>query len=437
MRHVPPAAGPLRGALRVPGDKSVSHRCALLAPLAEGDCTARAWLDAEDTGRSLAAVAALGALVERDGDAIRVARGAFPGPGDGADRPEIPVDCGNSGTTARLLLGLLAGRRVCAVLDGDASLRSRPMARVVEPLRRIGARLEYLGEAGRLPIRVTGAPLRGAEHVLPVASAQLKSALLLAGLCADGPTVVRGGGASRDHTERFLHLMGADLRGDAAADAWTLTPGAPLAAFDLDVPADPSSAAFPLAAAALVPGSAVTVRSVLLNPTRTGFLRVLARMGADLEVVNADASAEPAGDLVLRHAPLHGVEIGGEEIPTLIDELPVLAVLAARAAGRTVVRDAAELRVKESDRIAATVEGLRSLGIRAESRPDGFEILGSPERFPASVRPSIRTFGDHRIAMAFAVAALASRAGVDLDDDACVAVSYPGFFADCERLQSG
>jgi 3-phosphoshikimate 1-carboxyvinyltransferase len=154
-------------------------------------------------------------------------------------------------------------------------------------------------------------------------------------------------------------------------------------------------------------------------------------------VVNADASAEPAGDLVLRHAPLHGVEIGGEEIPTLIDELPVLAVLAARAAGRTVVRDAAELRVKESDRIAATVEGLRSLGIRAESRPDGFEILGSPERFPASVRPSIRTFGDHRIAMAFAVAALASRAGVDLDDDACVAVSYPGFFADCERLQSG
>lgn len=437
MRQVPPAAGPLRGALRVPGDKSVSHRCALLAPLAEGDCTARAWLDAEDTGRSLAAVEALGALVERDGDAIRIARGAFPVPGDGADRPEIPVDCGNSGTTARLLLGLLAGRRVRAVLDGDASLRSRPMARVVEPLRRIGARLEYLGEAGCLPIRVTGAPLRGDQHVLPVASAQLKSALLLAGLCADGPTVVRGGGASRDHTERFLHLMGADLQGDAAADAWTLTPGAPLAAFDLDVPADPSSAAFPLAAAALVPGSVVTVRNVLLNPTRTGFLRVLVRMGADLEVMNADASAEPAGDLVLRHAPLHGVEIGGEEIPTLIDELPVLAVLAARAAGRTVVRDAAELRVKESDRIAATVEGLRCLGIRAESRPDGFEILGSPERFPASVRPTIRTFGDHRIAMAFAVAALASRVGVELDDAACVAVSYPGFFADCDRLQSG
>jgi 3-phosphoshikimate 1-carboxyvinyltransferase len=437
MRHVPPAAGPLCGILRVPGDKSVSHRCALLAPLADGACVARDWLASADTLCSLAAVAALGAHVERADGTIRIAAGGFPGVGSGDHASAVTIDCGNSGTTARLLLGLLAGRRVRAVLDGDASLRSRPMARVVEPLRAAGADLEYLGEEGRLPVRIVGAPLRGLDHRLPVASAQIKSALLLAGLAAAGPTVVRGGGASRDHTERFLHLMGADLRGDRPADAWTLHPGARLTAFDLDVPADPSSAAFPLVAAALVPGSAVTVRNVLLNPTRTGFLRVLARMGADLQVANADDGAEPAGDLVLRHGPLRGVEIGGEEIPTLIDELPALAVLAARAEGRTVVRDAAELRVKECDRIAATVAGLRSLGIRAEARPDGFEIVGSPARFPASVRPLIRTFGDHRIAMAFAVAGLASGPGVDLDDDACVAVSYPEFFADCQRLQSG
>jgi len=427
----------LRGTVRVPGDKSVSHRAALFAPLAGGVSRVRGWLEAEDTGRSLAAVAALGAEVRREDGDLLIGAGGFPGAGVPAPgAPATDIDCGNSGTTARLLLGLLAGRRVRARLDGDASLRSRPMARVVDPLRTMGARIDYEGEEGRLPLRIEGAPLRGADHRLPVASAQLKSALLLAGLCAEGPTSVAGGGASRDHTEKMLAAMGADLAtGD---DLCTLDPGRRLELLDITVPGDPSSAAFLLAAAALVPDSALAVAGMMLNPTRTRFLDVMADMAADLDVRPDAASAvEPLGAVGARHGSLRACAVGGAGIPALIDELPLLAVLAARAEGTTRIRNARELRFKESDRIATTAAGLRALGVETVEHEDGLDVTGRPGGFPAEDVARIATHGDHRIAMAFAVAGLASPKGVELDDDACVAVSFPGFFDVLEDLQRG
>jgi len=436
MRLIPPARGPLRGRLRVPGDKSVTHRALLFAPLADGPCRVRRRLRSEDTDRSLAAVRALGAEVAGPDDDLTLAAGAFPPAGPApAGAPQVDLDCGNSGTTARLLLGLLAGRRVRARLDGDASLRSRPMARVVAPLRAMGARIRFLGEDGRLPLEITGAALRGASHRLTVPSAQVKSALLLAGLAAAGPTAVCGGGGSRDHTERLLRAMGARLEQDRDADLWRVEPGAPLRPYELDVPGDPSSAAFLLAAAALVPGSDVAVDGVLVNPSRCGFAAV---WPGELSRVDGDAAAaEPVGALTARHGVLRARDVGGAVVPALIDEVPVLAVLAARARGVTRFADCADLRHKESDRIAATAAGLRALGVRVDEHPDGLTVHGVPEGFPAPAPARIATRGDHRIAMAFAVAGLASRAGVILDDDACVAVSYPGFFADLERLQAG
>lgn len=436
-RLIEPAKGPLRGTVKVPGDKSVSHRAAFFAPLADGVCRVRGWLEAEDTGRSLTAVEGLGAAVRRAGDELLIGPGSFPAPGAVAPgSPRVDVDCGNSGTTARLLMGLLAGRRARVRLDGDASLRSRPMARVVDPLRAMGARIDYAGEAGRLPVLVEGAILRGIDYRLPVPSAQLKSALLLAGLCAVGETVVSGGGASRDHTEKMLAAMGADLAvGD---DRCVLRPGRRLGALDLPVPGDPSSAAFLVAAAALVPGSEVDIRDVMLNPTRTRFLDILADMSANLRVrPDISSVVEPVGGISAGHGALRACEIAGPGVPALIDELPLLAVLAARAAGTTRIRDARELRYKESDRIATTAAGLRALGADVVEHEDGLDIAGNPDGFPARGVAEVVTRGDHRIAMAFAVAGLASRGGVRLDDDACVAVSFPDFFGVVEDLQRG
>lgn len=447
-RPVLPAAGPLRGTATVPGDKSLSHRAALFAPLGDGPARVRGFLRAEDTLRSLAAVRALGADVRDDGcedgcengRELLIAPGTFPAPGPApAGAPRLEIDCGNSGTTARLLLGLLAGRRVRARLDGDASLRSRPMGRVVEPLRALGADIVYLGADGRLPLVVTGAALRGGEHAMGAPSAQVASALLLAALSSSAPVTVRGCRGARDHTPRLLAAMGADLGGWAPDDdAVTLRPGPPLRAVAHDIPADPSSAAFLLGAAALVPGSRVTVPGVLLNPTRCGFLAVLREMGADLAIeaaADAEDGAEPTGAVTVGAGTLRSVRIGGAgRVATLVDELPLLAVLAARARGVTTLRDAAELRVKESDRLAAVAAGLRGLGVAVTEHPDGLDITGEPGGFPAREAVPVDTHGDHRIAMAFAVAGLASRAGVVLDDDACVAVSFPGFFAACAAL---
>ncbi len=443
-RPVLPAAGPLRGTGIVPGDKSLSHRAALCAPLGDGPARVRGFLRAEDTLRSLAAVRALGADVRddgcEDGRELWIAPGTFPAPGAAPEGvPLLEIDCGNSGTTARLLLGLLAGRRVRARLDGDASLRSRPMGRVVEPLRALGAGIVYLGADGRLPLVVTGAALRGGDHAMGAPSAQVASALLLAALSSSAPVTVRGCRGARDHTPRLLAAMGADLGGwEPGDDAVTLRPGPPLRAVGHGIPADPSSAAFLLGAAALVPGSRVTVPGVLLNPTRCGFLAVLREMGADLAVepdAAAEAGAEPTGAVTVGAGNLRAVRIDGAgRVATLVDELPLLAVLAARARGTTSLRDAAELRVKESDRLAAVAAGLRGLGVAVVEHPDGLDIVGEPEGFPARGTVPVATHGDHRIAMAFAVAGLASRAGVVLDDDACVAVSFPGFFAACAAL---
>ncbi len=440
-RPVLPAAGPLRGTARVPGDKSLSHRAALFAPLGDGPARVRGFLRAQDTLRSLAAVRDLGADVRDDGRALTIGPGDFPATGRAtAGALRLEIDCGNSGTTARLLLGLLAGRRVRALLDGDASLRSRPMGRVVAPLRALGADVAYRGAEGRLPLLVTGAALRGGEHAMASPSAQVASALLLAALSSTAPVTVRGCRGARDHTPRLLAMMGADLGGWAPGDdAVTLRPGPPLRAIDHDIPSDPSSAAFLLGAAALVPGSRVSVPGVLLNPTRGGFLAVLREMGADLAIApeaGAEAGAEPTAAVTVGAGPLRAVRIeGAGRVATLVDELPLLAVLAARARGTTELRDAAELRVKESDRLAAVAAGLRELGVTVVEHPDGLDIAGEPAGFPARAAATIATHGDHRIAMAFAVAGLASRAGVVLDDDACVAVSFPDFFAACAALE--
>lgn len=495
MRRLEPAGGPMRGRLAVPGDKSISHRVALLGALAGAPCRARGWLDAQDTRRSLDAIVALGARAQvRDGT-LTVEAGGFPaawgapgtggaagGPGaagvpsgpsaPGAPSagapPEVTLDCGNSGTTARLLLGLLAGRRVTAVLDGDASLRARPMDRVAAPLEALGAGVTWLGEHGRLPLRLEGHRLTGGSVRLPVVSAQVKSALLLAGLAAGAPVTVTGCGATRDHTERLLRLMGAEPAAEALGDALCVEPlaGRALAPFDVEVPGDPSSAAFLLAAALLVPGSEVTVENALLNPTRSGFLRVIERMGAKVDVRFGGRAGgapratpwEPVGQVTVRHGPLRPFTIAPAEVPSLIDELPILAVVATQAAGVSTVAGAAELRVKESDRIAAIAAGLRAFGVEMEERPDGFAVRGLAGAGGSAARPgaagaaaapgsprlrapapgqALRAAGDHRVAMALAVAALAADGPAALDDDACVAISYPDFFAALAKLAPG
>lgn len=438
------ATGPLAGDLRVPGDKSVSHRVTLMPLLAGGPCRATGWLDSEDTRASLAAVRALGAKAELRGDVLEVDAAGAPSadlrtPGD-----PIVLDCGNSGTTARLLLGLLAGwlppDGAGVVLDGDASLRSRPMARVTEPLAAMGADIRWQGAPDRLPVLVRGAQLAGRDHVLPVASAQLKSALLLAGLRAGGRTTVRGGGGSRDHTERLLRNMGVAVPA-GPGDVLAVDGGAVLAPFDLPVPGDLSTAAFLLVAAALVPGSRVTVRGVGLGPGRTGILDVLDRAGLQVDVVPAGPATdadEPMGDVTVVAGDLRPFDVGAQEVPGLVDELPALAVLATACPGTTVIGGAHELRHKESDRIALMARGLADLGADVKEEPDGWIITGgSTLRGGDEGAPTLlATGGDHRVAMALALAALVAEGHSMLDDRDCVAVSFPDFFATIAELAS-
>ncbi len=407
---------PIRGRVRVPGDKSVSHRALLFGSIAQGVTRIRGLLESEDTRATARAVAQLGRRVWREQGDVFVQGGPW------RDADET-IDCGNSGTTARLVLGALAGRAT-ATLDGDASLRRRPMARVTRPLAAMGADVDA---APTLPLRVRRAALRGVDWRAEVASAQVKSALLLAGLHAEGPTVYHEPIATRDHTERMLTAMGATI--EAVDGRVTLWPG-PLRALDVTVPGDISSAAFWMVAASIVAGSDLVLENVGLNPTRTGVIDVLREMGADLEVHAYDGGAEPAGDVRVRAAPLRGVIVSGARIPRLIDEIPVLAVAAAFASGTTEVRDAAELRVKESDRVAATVAGLRALGCAADARPDGMIIEGGGALHAGEVASE----GDHRIAMAFAVAG--ARVGARIRDPDNIATSYPDFVATLERLRA-
>jgi 3-phosphoshikimate 1-carboxyvinyltransferase len=401
----------------VPGDKSISHRSILFGTLAEGETRVTGILDAEDVHSTRQACMALGAAIrEEGGEVIVTPPGTLQEPGD-------VIDCGNSGTSLRLLAGVLAGVPGLSVLTGDASLRRRPVRRVIDPLRRMGADLTARDGDRVPPLVIRGQPLRGARHDLAVASAQVKSAILLAGLRAEGETVVTEPERSRDHTERMLRGMGVPLRVDGLTVS--VTPSRPRGT-RVDVPGDISSAAFFLCAAAGLPGSEVTVRNMGTNPTRTGLLDVLRAMGADLTVAGErEVAGEPRGDVTVRGGPLRATEIRGEIIPRLIDELPVLMVLATQAAGRTVIRDARELRVKESDRLAAMGETLAAAGARVELFEDGCAIDG-PVRL-GSV--AVETRLDHRIAMSMAVAQLFAGAPVTLDDVACVATSFPSFFA--------
>ena len=408
---------PLRGTVRVPGDKSISHRALLFAALAEGTSVVRGLSGGDDVARTRTAVQALGAEV--DGERITGGRSRLHEPGD-------VVDVGNSGTSIRLLAGMCATVAGVTVLTGDASTRRRPMDRVAGPLREMGASLDGR-DGGRLPpLVVRGRALTGIDYRLPVPSAQVKAALLLAGLAAEGETVVREAVQTRAHTEEMLALAGADVEVEDGGLTTRVRPSA-LRPFELDVPGDPSQAAFWLVGAAVVPGSEVVVEHVYLGPARAAFLDVLARMGADVE-------RNGNGDVRVRHAgPLQPTEIGGAEIPGLIDEIPVLAVAAACAGGTTVIRDAAELRVKESDRIAAVAAQLGAMGVSVEPRPDGMVVHG-----PATLRGgTVRSGGDHRMAMALAIAGLVAEGETTIEGWDAVATSYPGFEDDLAALTCG
>lgn len=419
--HITPVAR-LQGTIAVPGDKSLSHRLAMLCALARGRSELSGYLDSEDCLHALDAMAALGAGIEREGTRVRIT-----GTGGRLRTPDVPLEMGNSGTLTRLLAGLVAGYPVEVRLQGDASLQSRPMRRILDPLVRMGADAVSLPGNGCAPLRIRGGSLTGIAYTLPVASAQIKSAILLAGLRARGTTRVVEPAPSRDHTERLLAALGLPVRRDGPAVEVDGSDGTPLdiPARDWPIPGDPSSAAFWLAAGAALPGSEVTVRQVGLNPTRCAFLDVLREMGASIEVsALREIAWEPQGDVTVRGAVLQGIEIGGARIANLIDELPVLAVVAAAARGTTRIRDAAELRVKESDRIATTAAMLQACGVPVETRDDGLDVVGG-----AVIRGggAIESHGDHRIAMAGAMLALRATAPVTIRDTACVATSYPGF----------
>jgi 3-phosphoshikimate 1-carboxyvinyltransferase len=411
-------AGPLRGELRVPGDKSISHRAVMFASLADGVSRITGFLEGEDTRATARAFVQMGVRIEAPGASERIVHGVGL---HGLRAPEAPVDCGNAGTGMRLLAGLLAGQQFDSTLIGDESLSRRPMRRVIEPLAQMGA---VIGAqpGGLPPLHITGGKdLHGVDYTLPVASAQVKSAVLLAGLYSDGETRVTEPHPTRDYTERMLATFGWPIEFGAG---WAkLAGGHRLRAADVVVPADFSSAAFFLVAATLVPGSKLLLHAVGMNPRRTGLLQALHAMGADIRPANArELGGEAVADLVVCHAPLHGIDVPVEIVADMIDEFPALFVAAAAAKGTTRIGGAAELRVKESDRIAVMAKGLRALGIDVEETPDGAVIQGG--RIGAGEADSA---GDHRCAMSFAIAGLVASGAVRIRDCANAATSFPDF----------
>jgi 3-phosphoshikimate 1-carboxyvinyltransferase len=410
----------LVGHVAVPGDKSISHRAVLIGAICEGETRVTGFGRSADTEATIAAVRALGVEIETTGAEALVVRGEGL---HGLTAPGGPIDCANAGTLVRLIAGLLAGQMGSEFeLVGDTSLSRRPMERIADPLVRMGAGIETAN--GFLPMGIQGRALHGIDYVLPVASAQVKSAILLAGLYADGETTVVEPRPTRDHTERMLACAGASVT--VRPTSVTVRRAERLRLGDVDVPGDFSSAAPFVVAATLVPGSELHVHGVNLNPRRTGLLGILERMGARITVYNRrEIGGEPGGDLEVHAAPLVGTTVGADEVPVAIDELPLFALAAACARGESVLRGAAELRAKETDRIDATVDALRALGARARATGDGLRVTGVPARLRGG-RVSSR--GDHRLAMLGAVAGLASREGVRLEDAEAVAVSFPGFF---------
>jgi len=415
---IDPAAS-LRGHIAVPGDKSVSHRSVLLGAIAEGETTVRGFGRSADTESTIAAVRALGATVHDDDvDTLRVEGSGLRG----LREPVEPIDCGNSGTTFRLLAGILAGQRGRFELAGDESLSRRPMERIAEPLRLMEARVETTD--GTPPLTIEGGELKGIRYELPVASAQVKSCVLLAGLYAAGRTTVVEPLPTRDHTELMLEAAGVTVRRHQRRIS--VGPAERLRLGEVVVPGDFSAAAPFVVAASLLPGSELTIHDVGLNPRRTGLLDVLARMGARITIFHRHKSGgEPAGDLEVRSAELTATAVTAEEVPLLVDELPLFALAAACARGVSKVEGARELRVKETDRIETVTSSLRGVGVRIAETEDGFAVRGVPTRFRGG---SIDSRGDHRIAMLGAVAGLVSRDGVELGDPQAVAVSFPGFF---------
>jgi 3-phosphoshikimate 1-carboxyvinyltransferase len=421
---IQPQTGPLRGEVTVPGDKSISHRAIMLAALAEGTSTIRGWLPAGDTLATLEAFRALGVQIEVSRETTQAWDLTIEGRGlHGLQPPQGPLDCLNAGNCMRLMAGIMAGQRFASVLDGSEQLRKRPMRRITGPLATMGA--EIADEDGRAPLRISPADLHGVDYEMKVASAQVKSALLLAGMYAEGETRVYQPGPARDHTERMLRAMGLDII--ETGDWITLKKGAEpvrLQPLDLTVPGDLSSAAFPLVAAAIVPHSKIRLNGIGFNKTRTGLLEILQVMGVQFTVEAVRTTGgEPTADLTIQFEEMHSTRVKGETVPRTIDEFPVWAVAATQAAGDSTVSEAAELRVKEVDRISLLAGELRKLGAEISEHSDGFTIYG-PTRLEGG---EVNSFGDHRLGMALAVAGLVAKGETVVEDAGCIHDSFPGF----------
>ena len=414
----------LRGVVHVPGDKSISHRAVMFGALARGTTSVTHFLEGADCLSTISCFQKMGIEIEKQDDKVLIHGKGLRG----LNSPREILDAGNSGTTTRLIAGILAGQKFISELDGDASLRSRPMKRIMDPLNAMGADIRCRGENNCLPLRIVGHPLTAIHYTSPVASAQVKSCVLLAGMYADGVTSVTEPFLSRNHTEIMLRSFGADIRSEGTTVS--IRPEPDLLAQDITVPGDISSAAFFIAAGLLTPGSEILLKNVGVNPTRAGILKVCQDMGADITLLNADYSGEPAADILVRTSSLKGTVIQGADIPTLIDELPIIAVMAAFAGGTTVIRDAAELRVKESDRIAVMTDNLRRMGADVEETEDGMIIHGGRPLHGAVIDPRL----DHRVAMSFAVAGTVCEGTMDILDGDCVRISYPDFYKDLYSL---
>lgn len=417
---------PLRGEIIPPGDKSISHRSLMLGSLANGKSVVRDFLVSDDALSTANAMRALGAEIEINGTQVIIKGNGI----NGLKKPEKVIDCGNSGTTTRLLIGLLSPQKFTTKLTGDKYLQVRPMRRVVDPLTQMGAQIEGNENGNKLPLTIKGSNLNGIRYELPVASAQVKSAIILAGMYAEGETEVIEPSASRDHTERMLTYLGVPVIRNG--NSIKISKVSNISPADIIVPSDISSAAFFILGALITRGSEVLIKNVGINPLRTGIIEILKDMGGDIEIINKrDVNGEPIGDIVTRSSDLHSIEICGDVIPKAIDELPLAAVAAAFAEGKTVIKDAKELRVKETDRIHAMASELGKMGVQIDEFEDGMSIIGT-DKLAGAVCSS---WGDHRIAMSIAIAGLRAKGETEIVDADCVSVSYPGFFEALDELR--
>ena len=424
---IKPAAS-VKGEITVPGDKSISHRSIMLGAIANGITTVRGFLRGGDNMATMGAFRSMGIQIDDDGETV-----VIHGKGlHGLSEPNDVIDCGNSGTTIRLITGLLAGQSFFTVVTGDQYLRKRPMKRVVEPLTRMGARILGRKQCTLAPLAISGGALNAIGYESPVSSAQVKSAIMLAGLYADGDTSVREPTLSRDHSERMFRLFGASL--EVFNSGVTVKGGVELQGQDITVPGDISSATFFMVAALITPGSELLIRNVGVNPTRTGAIDILRAMGGNIELLNQrELSGEPVADILVSSSRLKGCAIAGSVVPRAIDEFPAICVAAACAEGITTIREAKELRVKETDRISAMATNLRALGVPVEECEDGMTVTG----MESLASGSVDSFGDHRIAMSLAVAALVTKDGISITDTGCVATSFPTFFALLDKVSRG